>query len=179
MKFKSKNYSKAFSLIELITVIAIIGIMTGIAIVSLVPAKSSAKLDAAGREVASAIKLAQSYALQGKVAGGFVPCGYGVYVDEDANKYKIFYLENNDCEDFNKSSGDIDSADKTNKISETYTLKDGVKFSSDSKKSWVYYSVPHGNMFSGTKTIWELDFNGNKKNITIKSGGVVEEGAVQ
>lgn len=173
---------KAFSLIELITVIAIIGIMTGIAVVSLTPAKTSAKLDAAGREVASAIKLAQSYALQGKVAGGSVPCGYGVYADEDMTGYRIFYLlkgGSDNCEDLNNSSSDINSADKTSKISEAYTLKDGVKFSSDSKKSWVYYSVPHGNMFSSAKVIWELDFNGNKKNITIKSGGVVEEGAVQ
>jgi prepilin-type N-terminal cleavage/methylation domain-containing protein len=179
---------KAFSLVELITVIAIIGIMTGIAIVSLTPAKTAAKLDAAGREVASAIKLAQSYALQGKVAGGAVPCGFGINIIDSTN-YEIFYATSGiNCAEFNRIDSTKTSlkwTDASIESLEKYALKDGITFNDNIGKKVFYFTVPHSVIFGNDGKLMAnelnivLTFSGKSKIIKVKPGGAVEEGVVQ
>jgi len=90
---KIKKNLKGFTLLELIVVIAIIGIMTSVGLVSLVPAKKQIALKTAQNEVTSAIKLAQSYALQGKSIQGVSDiCGYG-FEFTDRSNYRIFYYK--------------------------------------------------------------------------------------
>jgi len=177
---------KGFSLVELITVIAIIGIMAAVAIVSLVPAKTSTKLNAAGQELMATVKLAQSYAFQGKVVKdngvNVVPCGFGIYTGAgDAEKYEIFYIFSNDCFALNQEPLNFNNA----KSLEEYTLKNGVIFDAGSTGKRIYFTVPHGVIFGNDGNILSdimdivLESNDKIKNIQIKPGGVIEEGVVQ
>lgn len=162
-------------------VVAIIGIMTGVGLVSLVPARTATKLDAAGREVASAIKLAQSYALQGKVMGGVVPCGYGIHTMNDGIGYEIFYIASStSCYSFNQ--GPVNYS--TSKQLESYNLKEGVQFSANSRNQRIYFTVPHGVIFGNNGSIFtglniELNFSNKKKYINVSSGGTAGESVVQ
>lgn len=83
-------------MLEILITVAILSIMCVVVIVSLFPVKNKMALNAAKREVASAIKLAQSYSFQGRVmedGGGNgvkdVPIIYGVQIHP--NEYKICF----------------------------------------------------------------------------------------
>lgn len=175
-----KNF-KGFSLVELITVIAIIGIMTAVAIVSLTPAKTSVKLDAAGRELVAAIKQAQSYALQGKVvrddANNVVPCGFGIYIKNNTD-YEIFYMDNANCASYNSNVPLDLSGSKT---LEAYKLKDNIVFNNPNNERIIYFAVPHGTLFGNNGnpftglTISLIAPGGTTKNVVIGSGGAVTE----
>ena len=107
---------KGFTLLELLVVIAMIGILSSVLIVNLSGTKSNAKLRAAQREVASAIKQAHSWALEGKRFNNATPVKcWGVCIPDDSS-YKIIYNDvGNDCNDCSKAA-------------ETYSLSGGAKF---------------------------------------------------
>lgn len=188
-----KRHSKAFSLVELVTVIAIVSIMLGVAVVSLLPARTSAKLDAAGREVAANIKLAQSYALQGKAVkdsgNNVVPCGYGVNI-KDTTEYQIFYTYPKaatgiDCTEFNKIDSvkiSLDWTDADITALEKYTSKDGVIFNDNVNKKIVYFTIPHGimfgndgNPFTGLSITLKASDGTTTKTVNVGPGGAVTE----
>lgn len=172
---KKKKNKKAFSLIELMIVIAIISIMTIVAIISLSPARTATQLNAAEREVASTIKKAQSYALQGKVAGGKVSCGFGIYF-KDATNYEIFYKDGTgiDCASFNATP----NLASTNTL-ESYSLKNGITNDSAGKK--IYFTVPHGNIFNesggafDSLSITLKTLDNKTKSVAVGKGGNIEE----
>ena len=83
-------YKKAVTLIELIITIAIIGIMTGVLLVSFGSSRTDKALETAARETAATIREAQNYALTGKGAGA----GCNIYTfsygnGDDKNEYGI------------------------------------------------------------------------------------------
>lgn len=195
---------KAVTLLELLTVIAIIGIMTAAGLVSLNSGKTMAKLQAAQREVASAIKLTQSYALQGKVTPeGTTPCGYGFRFDPSDTinkaKYEIFYNTwgptgwgaYTSCEEMNKYA---DARHWKNGFSHSPALvssqlNNGVILSlpdiyaggSPPNTTEIYFTIPgggiygnDGNAYTGPQTL-TFSLQGNIKTITIDSGGSVTE----
>lgn len=136
-----KNYSKikntkGFTLLELLIVIAIMIILLSVGMVSLIPVKRSAILKSAQNEVTSAIKLAQSYALQGKIIGSGLdaPCRYG-FMFTDNDTYKIFYDQN---------------CTGTESLVETRDLKSGAYLSNPASgnSSKITFSVPHGEVRS-------------------------------
>ena len=154
---------KAFTLVELIIVIAVIGIMTSVGMVSFQTSRNTHKVEAAANEVAATIKLAQSYALQGKAAddgsGNMVtPCGYGFRFDPgDSNlqQYEIFY----NVPDAGSSCADMDGAyfrqfntSYSQPIESPLTLTNGVTLQSpaisdDSNPTEIYFTVPRADMF--------------------------------
>lgn len=188
---------KAFTLIELITVISIIGIMSAVTIVSLSSSRANARLVSAQREVASAIKLAQSYALQGKTVNGSTPCGFGAYFDFTGNRniYKIYPIiatncGNIDCSNLRQCSGS--TAGFSDPGVEASVLKDGVKFNDTVHSggyAFVYFNVPHGMAIIGGRAngaadptrsdSLEIKFNypgtTAEKSITVNSAGLVTE----
>jgi len=154
--------------VELMVVIAIMGIMTGIGFMSLQSSKSDANLKAAQREVASAIKLAQSYALQGKIApDGKAPCGYG-FRFKTATDHEIFYKPT--------TGGKCDTPGASTQ-SEHSIWNNGVALDASSQINMndeIYFTIPFGTM-SGTGII-SLSYPGaTDKTITINSGGKVTE----
>ena len=178
---------KAFSLAELLIVIAIIGIMSVVGFVSLSANKTHANLTTAQREVASAIKLAQSYALQGKAQGGSTPCGYGFRFTNPTN-YEVFYntpASGTTCDQDNavvaylhfKTSAPVSQTAETGSLKNNVTLT-GI---ADYAETEVYFTVPFGRIYDGAGAalsvdkILTLSATGGDRTITVqKGGGVVE-----
>lgn len=187
--WKIKKY-KAVSLLELMTVIAIIAIMTGMGIVSFQGSRTTSKLQAAQREVASTIKLAQSYALEGRTqAGGAglpaAPCGYGVRFNTNT-QYVIYYNlkpGGTTCEarhlnaNFRRYINNIWS-----RVMQTGELQNGVTRvgpPNNPNEVDVYFTVPFANMFwLGDQNSGSMNFNygGVIKNMNVNyPSGVVTE----
>ncbi|MFZ2975680.1 MAG: type II secretion system protein [Candidatus Moraniibacteriota bacterium] len=164
-KDKFKN-EQGFTLLELIVVVAIIGIMTSVGLVSLSSSKRQTAIKTAQDEVTSAIKLAQSYALQGKIpASGDVACAYGFeFLDNSPNsEYQIFY--------YRKVGSSCDTGNKFEV--ERNNLKNGVSLVSPfSSSSAIYFNIPSADMIPSSGRVLVLD---SSKTITISSSGLVTE----
>lgn len=184
----------AFTLIELLIVIGIIGIMSVVGIVSLGSGKSKLKLQSAQREVAATIKLAQSYALQGKTQNGATPCGYGFRLDPndstDKKKYEIFYNAGPNCDQKNSDpnyrhyrNGNPDPSG----IAESHELGNGVKlkapniYSGDPNTTELYFTIPHAKMYNNTGNDFtfapdfEFDLGGVSKSMVIGANAAITE----
>jgi prepilin-type N-terminal cleavage/methylation domain-containing protein len=194
IKFRERRYN-AFTLIELMMVMAIIGIMSVVAYATLTGGRPAARLKSAQREVAAVIRLAQGYALQGKTQNGATPCGYGVSFDNNKTTYHIFYnffdtarfancdVQNNDSPQERRDK----NPNSTN--AEDYTLKDGATLSSPNwNRASVFFTVPHGRIFDysgdeilitnpGLPPIWSFGISGlaTTKSITFNPGGYLTE----
>ena len=150
---------KAFTLLEIMLVITIMALIMVVSISSLGLGRTKNNLKTSQREVTSAIRLAQSYALQGKLAPeGKAPCGFG-FRFKDAGSYEIFYiLPSGSCDETNPTytSGDRKSL-------ESLDLKNGIALQGDLATAEIYFTVPHANAF-GTSGA-----NFSKKEIILKS----------
>lgn len=177
MKNKNKKgifrNEQGFTLLELLVVIAIVGIMTSVGLVSLISSKRQIALKTAQDEVAATIKLAQSYALQGKNAGLGV-CGFGFkFTNNIANSpYEIFSYTTDgaDC-----------TGNKNENTVESQNLKNGVLLSSPAlvDDTKIYFSIPSATLYNSAGAIWPggtFSFTlGETRTITISSSGLVTE----
>ena len=174
-------------------VITIMGIMSSVGFVSLQSSKVDSRLKAAQGEVSTTIKLAQSYALQGKTQniGGEnkTPCGYG-FRFTDASHYVIFYntpLGGRTCaalqinangrhfyNDVTVVSTDMGLGSLNNNV----TLSLSPFVSADTE---VYFKIPFGNIYDGagaiigTNKTFTFDYTGITKSITMQSNGSLIE----
>ena len=117
-------YKKAVTLIELIITVAIIGIMTGVLLVSTSGSRTDKALEAAARKVAATIREAQNYALTGKDAGA------------GCNTYTFSYGNGANNDEYGIDNGGGCS------ININYSLDNGVDFNGVSGS--FNFSVPHG-----------------------------------
>lgn len=177
---KSKK-NLGFTLVEVITVMAIIGIMTAISIVSLRGARTGTNLENSRREAASAIKLAQSFALQGKTVGGNAPCGFGFrFTDNDI--YEIFYIPSGgvSCDIKNDDDDTRNCSDTSCSTLESYNLKNNVTVTASTGKD-IYFTIPHGNVYGSTgqtfsgETITFTASDGTTKELSVNSLGLITE----
>lgn len=108
-----KNNFRAFTLIEMLVVMAIVGIMTAVVVVSFGSGRTEKELETNAREFASAVREAQNYALTGKqaVEGGSA-CAFSV-TWTDSSTYKLGSTPSGSCE-----------ATPTSLVN--YSLKNGV-----------------------------------------------------
>ncbi len=134
---------RGFTLIEVMAVMAIVGVMSAMVFTSLRSGKEQKSVEGEARKVAAAIREVQNYALTGKQIGGSVPCRFGVeaLTAGDAQiKSKESHRTGASC-----SSGA--SIPATISI---ITLSNGVIFANDLDYDF-FFTVPRG----------ELDPNGN------------------
>lgn len=126
--FLKKNL-RAFTLIEVMVVMAIISVMSGMVIVSLTDSRVKRELETNAREFAGVVREAQNYALTGKqLIPDTTPTSYGIQWTDSAPNYSLLY----------------------NGVSfSNYTLKNGVTFSSGGNLS---FSLPHAN-FNGSTSV--------------------------
>jgi prepilin-type N-terminal cleavage/methylation domain-containing protein len=163
---------KGFSLLEVLIVIFIIGVMTVVAMASILPSRNKKDVENAAREVAAAIREAQNNALNGKQPDAAnIACGHGIYI-ENSTDYKLFYnaKAGDDCLATGK---DYDSIAST--AYATYTLKRGVTFVLSG--SSVYFALPFGSVYpSGTEYISIAVQKGSYAyNVCVYPSGNVEE----
>ncbi len=126
------------------TVIAFIGIMTGVVFVSMSGKRTETALKVAAREVAAAIRTAQSNALAGvrNPGNGNGLCFHRArYVNSTTYRIEIDHLRNNgtDC------ATDIDN---TPYQWSTFSLKNGVTFQADwnGASNGIVFGVPRANV---------------------------------
>jgi prepilin-type N-terminal cleavage/methylation domain-containing protein len=159
-----------FTFIEVMIVIAIMGIMAVVALVSLNPAEENAAVESATRQVTSTIQLARSYALQGKRENGSAVCGFGVEITS-SSQYNLYYnilqASSSDCVTQGTPGSTIGAIDST------YALPSGITFNTSSK--YIYFSVPSADVTSPWTGGVCLNYSGScQKNITVDSRGVVK-----
>lgn len=155
-----------FTMVEVLAILAVLAIMLAVSLTNLNPGKNEAKLKAAQREVGSAIRMAQSNALQGKTASGSVPRFWG-FKFKDNNTYTIFYI--------------ISTTDTTERDYETHDLNNGVIVSNPAAlyetSTRLTFLVPNSSVAlpSGSSLGLTLQIGSSTKTVTITSGGVVTE----
>jgi len=167
---KSKKYNPGFTLVEMLVVVAVIGIMTTVSLVSMQSSKSNARLNAAQGEVIATIRLAQSYALQGKMQASKTPCAY-VFKFMTQSRYQIFYKPPT-------ASGCASPG--ANSPGEYFDLVAGVTVPANVVGKEIIFSVPFGGV-SGTALTdiagtFTLDHAGaTSKTIAVSNNGNIVE----
>ena len=148
-------YKKAVTFIELVIIVAIIGIMTSVLLVSTSGSRTDKALEAAAREVTATIREAQNYALTGKGAGA----GCNTYVfTYGAGAYSV-------------SNGVACS------VNSSYALKNGVTFQNPGLLSFSF-AVPHGaisGIVFGTPRDIILDKSSKVIHVCVYSSGKIIE----
>jgi prepilin-type N-terminal cleavage/methylation domain-containing protein len=175
---KNQNQKKeGFTLIELMTVIAIFGIMVSVVLISFNPIKNQNKLKAVQTEMVSTIKQAQSYALQGKAIPGVgTPKGYGFEFFSN-QQYRIFYcMSEAECANA--------SLDASHVVTDFSTADRGVTLTvpADFTTTRFYFDIPNGNRLpesfgdAAGNFKMTLSLSGTTRDITIsKSGSIIEQ----
>ncbi len=149
-----KRSVQAFTLIEMVIVIAIVGIMTSIIVVSLGNGRTQREVETNAREFASVLKEAQNYALTGKQVGSGVVCSFNVTWSGSA--YHLDAVAKN---------GSACTGSST--LVATYALKQGVVFQSSGS---ISFSLPWA--VTTAKTI-QLTKSTSTHTVCLNSGGSV------
>jgi prepilin-type N-terminal cleavage/methylation domain-containing protein len=151
---------KGFSLTELLVIIAIIGIMISVSLVSLVESKNRKDVEMAAREVAAVAREAQNYALTGKGAkqGNSVCDGYRFTWFLGTPTYRF--------------SG-IGGAQCTQPYTANYTLKSNTSFSTG---GYFDISLPHAELtLSVNPTPIKVNKGNHTFSVCVYQSGRVEE----
>jgi len=146
-----KDKKNGFTLIELILVIAIIGIMSVATIVSLQGGKVKKDLESSAREVSAAIRESQNSALTGKIASESCKRYYFSYTSSSVN----YTVGGSGCPEIQ------------------YKLKNGVTFASGGSFS---FEVPFGTLSTSGNVSIQLRKNGESYYICVgPSGSILEQ----
>lgn len=175
-------YKKGFSFLEMIIIIAIIGIMTSVMLVISLKERTGKELEAVGREVTSAIREAQNNALTGKQQDNSkLPCAFLFETDGMTYHMKGSYRDvGAPCgSDYSLTSYATELNASTLDAEMTLTGTD----SEGRISSYVGFIVPYGEYFDagisetnpsqGTQFVLEKD--GEKYYICVHSTGLIEE----
>lgn len=141
MKKQIQNTLRAFTLIEIAVVVAIIGILSSLLFSGFSSGRSAKAVETNAREFVGIVREAQNYALTGKqLIAGTDPCGY--VVDWSGASYTMTYKYKNAGGACSQSS-----------IVTTYSLKGGASFSATGS---LEFGLPHGvivGLASGSRAV--------------------------
>ncbi len=153
----TKNKTLGFTLIEVLVVVAIIGIMSALTLASWAAGRTQRDLDRSAREVAAVLRDAQNAALSGRSANvNENNCTFSVQV-VNSNTYRLLHHFGSGC----GSWGTLAS----------YTLSRGVAFGSS---YLVSFSVPRGELTTGPASI-VLTKGGSSVYICLSAAGRILE----
>ncbi len=166
--FKKNNEKdlSGFTLIEVLIVIAIIGIMASVILVFIGQSKHSTQLETAANEVVAGLRRIQNYSLVGKA----IKDNCSDYAFETTNGSTQFSIKNGifSSGGAGGNSFDPDSCE----LSQVFNLKGGVTFGDD---YLIAFRAPFADVLglSGTKEDIVLSKNGQQYHICITSVGVI------
>ncbi len=171
-----KNQQKAFTLIELMVVLFIVMLASGIVLASYRTSEKKYALTQASQKLISDLRRAQNMAMSGQDIQVKQYDGYGVYLEEGNNFY-IIYADKNNNHAYRSATADV--------IIETITLPQSVKIQSVStlsKKMDVCFQPPDPTTYlesksqAGDSVTVTLQTEGASLNkiITITSAGLVQ-----
>lgn len=149
-----------FTLIEVLVVIAIIGIATATFLVSFTNLRQQRNLELASQEVVSALRTAQNYALAGQAVGAIKNnCSFGFQAGAGGSAYSFIHTFG-DC---------ITGPTNTNTIG-TSSLRSGITFAGAVTTNFL---LPRGEVASaGTVTIQIQSTNGvASSNVCVTKNG--------
>ncbi len=186
MFFLKKKIKKGFTLTELLAVLAIVSIMSLIGFSFFNNFQSATALNLSQRKLAAAMKLAQSFAIQGRTqqifGGQRLPCGYGLrFISK--TEFEIFYNEpeNNSttCADTNKVSDNLDYEESISKTEESFILEKGVEANWDvsANEKALYFSIPdatvyeNGSALGSGEEIYDLVYTKTSENQSVMVNG--------
>lgn len=139
-----KKNLRGFTFIEVIVVMAIIGIMAGIVAVSFKTGRVEKELETNAREFAGVVREAQNYALTGKqFKTDTSPCRFQVEWSESS--YKLIYY-------YKDASGNCNQP----LTMVTYPLKNGVTFGNSGN---LFFTVPHADFSGNTSATFSKSQN--------------------
>jgi prepilin-type N-terminal cleavage/methylation domain-containing protein len=179
-KLKKK---RGMTLVELVVVMSIIAIFVALSFYSFQNSRVGARLDRAQSEVSATIKLAQSYALQGRVQTGEIVCGYGFRFKNDSD-YEIYYTGLNSSDypsGCDSQNGNLNyrryNNDGYSGSVEEYSLTDGTT-SIDSATD-IFFTLPHANAYNSgspfSDTIIKFSNSGQTESVIVNKYGMITE----
>lgn len=161
-KLKVKSFS-GFTLVEMLVVLGIIAVLTGLGTINLIGAKRSADVSASVNVLIADLKSQQARAMSGDTESGAVIDDYGVYFS--SGEYTLF------------RGSDFAGSDPGSHF--VVEPSDGIVFSSiDLQNSQVVFEKGSGEFlnYSSTENSTTLsDPAGNEKTVLINSYGVVTD----
>jgi len=132
--------TQSFTLIELMVVVSITVILSGMVFANMRVGGRSTDVNSATEKMAGIVKQAQMMALTGKTIGGIRPDGgYGVYFNEstDPDSYK-FFINDSLPANYEYDAGDT--------VSQVYTLSNQIDFMSISHTT-ILFVPPSGKIY--------------------------------
>lgn len=158
---KNKKILAGYTLIELLIVIVIIGLLSSAMLIGFSGSNDANEVEKASREVASAMREAQNYALAGSQGGitGSRPRGFRV--SWSGSTYGIQYI-------YQDAGG---GSDQTQAL-RSYTLRKGVTFGGPGNFT---FGLPHANVSFGTASIGAVVTRGGSSQTVCvyKEGGLI------
>ncbi|MDD5121344.1 MAG: type II secretion system protein [Patescibacteria group bacterium] len=165
----NKKKSKAFSIIELVVVVFIIGVLSAMTIVNYRTGQRKDDLLTNSKEMLSVIKRSQSMALTGyKQTSNLTNYGYGIYVpSNNSTTYKLYIDQGAP----NNYKWDASASDES---IEDYTLSPGLIIENAGCKDLVF-TRPEGQVYcdgaaltSGANIFYSIKSSGNQTYLYIR-----------
>lgn len=197
LKFKIENFRRGFTLIELIIVIAIVGILTAMVLVN-IGKNDDRDVRLEAERLVTFLREVQNMAFTvEQVVSSEKMCGVGIHLVESTENpiyLQPFYVYAKSGGDINNKldvncrddslvartyDNQIDGSEAPNSsvgnFGDKFYFRNNVEFDVASSQSDIFFLIPHGEVYYGGKAINETDSPNilpDKAELTIKKGNI-------